>query len=231
MTAVPTNLLLDALSPASRDRILKASRHLQLPVRTGLLEPNEPAQYAYFMTSGIASVVVELEEGGTAEVSLIGREGLVGSLQLLGPALPVSRCFIQMTGSGYRLPFDEMRKIFLDSEEVRQRVLEMVQQQSFTMSQLVACNQLHESEARLARWLLMVQDRVGEDTLHITQEFLAEMLGTQRTTVVMAAGALQRSGLITYRRGKVTILDRESLEQAACDCYNVARNLLCNLYT
>ena len=182
------------------------------------------------MTSGITSVVIELDEGGTAEVTLIGREGMVGGMQLLGPALTPARSFVQMAGTAYRIPFAEMRKIFLESVEVRDRVLEMVQQQSLTISQLAACNKLHETEARMARWLLMVRDRIDEDTITLTQEFLAQMLGTQRTTVVMAAGALQRSGLIEYSRGRITILSRENLIDAACDCYKVVSRLHKNLY-
>ena len=230
MSAPQTNRLLNALSPASRDRILRSAKLVSLPLRTSLIEVGEPISYAYFVTSGIASVVIELAEGGSAEVALIGREGLVGGLQLLGPALSPARCFIQMEATAYRIPYPEMRKIFLESEEVRTRVLEMVQQQSLTISQLAACNKLHETEPRLARWLLMVRDRVQQDTIHLTQEFLAQMLGTQRTTVVMAAGALQRSGLINYSRGKVKILSPEILEEAACDCYKIVHQLYDNLY-
>ena len=135
-----------------------------------------------------------------------------------------------MEGSAYRVPFAEVRKIFLESEEVRSRLLEMVQQQSLTMGQLVACNRLHDTETRLARWLLMVQDRVQEDTFKLTQEFLAQMLGTQRTTVVLAAGAFQRSGLIAYSRGRISILSREDLMEAACDCYKVVHQLYADLY-
>lgn len=230
MSAPQTNLLLDVLSPGSRKRILAASKPISLPLRTSLLEVSKPPEYAYFITSGVASVVVELAEGGTAEVALIGHEGVVGGLQLLGPAPAASHCFMQLAGTGYRLPYAELNRMFRDSEEIRTRLLEHIQHQSLTMSQLVACNRLHEAESRLARWLLMVQDRVQEDILYITQEFLAEMLGTQRTTVVMVAGAFQRSGLISYSRGKVTIHSRENLENAACDCYKVVHQLYSGLY-
>lgn len=225
-----TNRLLDSLSPATRNRILAVGRHVPLPVRETLIEPGEAIRYAYFQTSGITSVVIELMDGGSAEVALIGREGLVGALHLLGPAVSPARCFVQVDGDGYRVPFAEMRVLFLESEEFRGRVLELVQQQILTASQLVACNRLHETEARLARWLLMVQDRVQADTLNLTQEFLAQMLGTQRTTVVMAAGAFQRSGLITYSRGRITILSRELLVEAACDCSKVIHQHYADLY-
>ncbi len=204
---------------------------MSLPVRTVLAEVGEASKYAYFITSGFASIVVEFAEGGVAEVALIGREGVVGGLQLLGPALSPARCFIQMDATAYRIPFSELKRLFLESEEIRTRLLEMVQQQSLTLSQLAACNKLHEAEPRLARWLLMVRDRVEQETLHLTQEFLAQMLGTQRTTVVMVAGSFQRSGLITYSRGKVTILSADDLEEAACDCYRIVRQLYDGLYS
>lgn len=230
MSAPETNKLLEVLSSESRNRILALARQVSLPIRTPLYSSGELAPFVYFMTSGIASVVIELVDGGSAEVALVGREGMVGVMDLLGPARTPARCFIQMEATAYRVPMADMKKIFLDSEEVRARMLELVQQQSLSMSQLAACNKLHESEPRLARWLLMVQDRVESDELNLTQEFLAQMLGTQRTTVVMVAGALQRSGMITYSRGKVTILSRESLENVACDCFGVVQRLYANLY-
>jgi CRP-like cAMP-binding protein len=123
-----------------------------------------------------------------------------------------------------------VQKAFRSSEEVRTRILEFVQEQAFSLEQIAACHRLHEAEERLARWLLTVQDRIGSDVLDLTQEFLAQMLGAQRTTVTMAAGALQRSGLIEYQRGRVKILNRENLEAAACDCYQVTKQLYANLY-
>ena len=230
LTAPQTNLFLQSLSPATREQIISRSKPVDLPLRTVLYEVDKRPQHAYFITSGIASVVIELAEGGTAEVALIGREGLSGTFDLLGPSHSPARCFLQMSGSGFRMPFTELETLFEQLPDLRKRVLEFVQMQSFVMSQLAACNKLHDSESRLARWLLMVQDRVQDDTLNITQEFLAQMLGTRRTTVVMAAGILQKSGLISYSRGKVKILSRENLVPAACDCYNVTLRLLEGLY-
>ena len=230
MPVAQTNLLLDALSPASRERILALAKQVNLPLRESLIEPGAKLEHAYFITSGIASVVVELAEGGTAEVALIGHEGLVGGLDMLGPARTPSRCFIQMEATAYRVPYTALRSLFMESEEIRMRILEMVQQQSMATSQVAACNKLHEAEPRMARWLLMVQDRVEAETLHLTQEFLGQMLGTQRTTVVTIAGALQRRGMIEYKRGKVKVLSRTELENAACECYRVTQRLLKDLY-
>jgi CRP-like cAMP-binding protein len=171
-----------------------------------------------------------MADGGTAEVGLIGREGVVGSFHLLGPAPVITDCFIQLDGEGLRIPMSDLRSAFHSSEEIRERVLEFVQEQALAVSQLAGCQRLHESEERLARWLLMAQDRVDSETLNFTQEFLAMMLGAQRTTVTMVAGALQRSGLIEYHRGKVRIPNRENLEAAACDCYRITKSLYANLY-
>lgn len=200
-------------------------------MRTALYEPEQDPQHAFFITSGIASVVTPMLDGGTAEVEIIGHEGLVGSFHLLGSASVPTSCFIQMSGTGLRMELSELRKAFHTSGEIRSRILELVQLQALTVSQMAGCNRLHEAEARLARWLLMAQDRTQSDVLHLTQQFLAEMLGTQRTTVTTTAGALQRSGFIQYRQGVVRIIDREGLEAAACDCYRIAKQLYSSLYT
>lgn len=224
------NRLLDSLSPESCRQILALAQEVPLPVRTSLQSQEETPRYAYFPTAGAASVVIGLAEGGSAETALVGNEGLTGAISLLGSLGAPTNSFMQLAGSGYRVPFPALRKLFLSSEEIRSRILECIQQQSMTTSQIAACNKLHEAEPRMARWLLMVQDRVHENTLTLTQEFLAQMLGTRRTTVALVAGALQRGGFIEYSRGKVNILSRENLENVACECYPVTQRLLLNLY-
>ncbi len=231
MSALNTNALLRALSPASREQILSHTKEVPLPIRTELQAAQEPPRYIYFLTSGIASVVVALSEGGSAETALIGREGLTSGYALLGKSNSPTECFIQVAGSGYRIEFERARELFLQSEEIRTRILECVQQQALATGQVAACNKLHDAEARLARWLLMVSDRTGEDSFKLTQEFIAQMLGTRRTTVALVAGALQRSGFIEYSRGKVTIRSREHLATAACECYEVTRRLMTEMYT
>jgi CRP-like cAMP-binding protein len=230
MSVQITNLLLSALSAKSRQRLLAHCVDLPLPVRTSLYKADQVPAFAYFITSGMASVVANSTDGGTAEVAVIGNEGIVGILHLLGPAPVSTESFMQLDGTGLRMPLIELRRAFRSSEEIRDRILECVQEQSLSVSQIAGCNRLHESEARLARWLLMAQDRTQSDVLNFTQEFLAMMLGAQRTTVTMVAGGLQRSGLIEYRRGRVKILSRENLEEAACDCYQITKKLHDNLY-
>jgi CRP-like cAMP-binding protein len=195
-----------------------------------LHEQSQMPQYGYFLTSGIASVVVAMPEGGTAEVALVGNEGIIGAMHILGPTPAPAQCFIQMDASALRIKLEDLRTMFLESTELRTRVLEFVQQQSVTMGQIAACNKLHDAESRLARWLLMSRDRANTDTMTMTQEFLADMLGTRRTTVTLVAGSLQRQGLIEYKRGKVTIKSRKALEKVACDCYRVTREALDKLY-
>jgi CRP-like cAMP-binding protein len=224
------NLLLDALSQELRRSVLAVSKPMDLPLRTMLHEQGEMPTYAYFVCSGIASVVVSMPEGGSAEVGLIGREGIVGALHIIGPTPAPAQCFMQMEGTGVRIRLDDLKNLFHTNIEFRQRILEFVQQQAVTLEQIAACNKLHEAEERLARWLLMARDRAGSDTMTMTQEFLADMLGTRRTTVTLVAGSLQRRGLIDYRRAKITIINREGLEQASCDCYRVIKDAMSRLY-
>jgi CRP-like cAMP-binding protein len=135
-----------------------------------------------------------------------------------------------LEGSALRIPLSELRKAFRSSEEIRDRILEFVQEHALGLGQIAGCHRLHGAEERLARWLLMAQDRVQSDYLYFTQEFLAMMLGARRTTVTVVAGTLQESGLIEYRRGHVKILNRENLVSAACECYQVVSALYKNLY-
>jgi CRP-like cAMP-binding protein len=228
--ATTGNLLLDALSQELRDTILTLARPVDLPVRTLLHEQGEVPAHVYFLASGVASLVVTMAEGGSAEVGLIGREGIVGAMQLLGSTPAPAQSFILMEGSAIRIRLDDLRTIFLNSSELRGRILEFVQQQNVTLEQMSACNKLHSAEQRLARWLLMCRDRSGQDTMSMTQEFMADMLGTRRTTVTTVASSLQERGMISYRRGKVTILSHQQLEKAACHCYRVCNDALRNLY-
>lgn len=231
MSSTTSNLLLSALSAEARDFLMSRSVPVKLPLRTPLFDAEQTPSHAYFITSGIASVVVAMRDGDTAEVGVVGNEGLIGGIHLLGPAKVSTSSFIQLEASALKIPLSDLRKAFLSSEEIRTRILEFHQEQFLNVSQIAGCNRLHEAEERLARWLLMVQDRTQSDVLGFTQEFLGMMLGARRTTVTLIAGTLQRAGLIEYSRGRVKIIHREGLEEAACDCYPITRDLLRNLYT
>ncbi len=149
---------------------------------------------------------------------------------VLGTQKPVGDCKMQLNGTGYRLPLNVFQAEFRDTLELRQRVLELVEQQMSLAYQIVACNRLHKAQERFARWLLMVQDRVDSDVLPMTQESLANMLGTRRTTVVEVAGELQRRGAIDYRRGIIRIADRRALERETCECYPLLKERYDRLY-
>lgn len=224
------NALLSALPKAERDRLMPMLEAVPMPVQTPIFDPGKHPRYVHFMTSGIASIVTEMSVGEGVEVGLIGREGMPECLHLLGPETGVSMCFIQVAGSALRMKFDKFQDIFDQNPAIRGGVLRFIQGQALTVGQLAACNRLHGMEERLARWLLMVADRTGDLDFDITQEFLAEMLGARRSTVTLTAGALQRSGLIKYHRGRIQILDREGLEHVACECLGVTQRLLRRMY-
>jgi len=224
-----SNLLIDSLPPAQRKSLLARMEPVALPVGTVLYRTGEQPDFAHFMTSGIASIVTFMANGEGAEVGLIGREGVVEGINLLGSAAPPTTGFIQVEGSALRISYAELQKQLEVPGLLFPRILEFVQCHGFILSQLAACNGLHEIEERLARWLLMVEDRVQSDRFYLTQAFLAEMLGIRRTSVSAAAGNLQKKGLIAYRRGHIQVLKRKGLEAAACECYPIVRDLAAHL--
>ncbi len=225
-----SNLLFASLKSPARKQLTSIFRRVDLPVDTMLYEAGEQPKEAFFIGSGFASQTIDLDDSGSAGVGLVGREGMVGSTALLGPAMLLGRCFMQAEGTGYAAPFPAMQEVFSSSEEIRTRILQFVQCQTTTGAYLAACNKLHETEARLARWLLMVQDRLETDLLPLSQEFLAQLLATRPMTVPIAARALQRSGFIEYSQGQIRILNRAELEAAACECYGHIKRAYDNLY-
>jgi CRP-like cAMP-binding protein len=182
------------------------------------------APYAYFLETGIASVVVTTEAGSTVEVGIIGMDGVVGIPILLGAGTAPGRTFIQIAGSGYRIKAGVLKEEFERSGELRRHIYRYMQGFLVQAAQTAACNRLHNIEERLARWMLACRDRMDTDQLRLTQDFLGQMLGSPRTTVTLAAGLLHRAGMIDYTRGVVTIRDREKLEATACECYAIVRD-------
>ncbi len=230
MTPDPTNLLLEALPPETLAHMLAVTETVLLPVRSLLYEPDVRPRYAYFLTDGIASIVLNTARGQIAEIGIIGREGLVGAIHLLGTHPLQTQCFMQIAGSARRLPMVELEEIFKSSVPMHTGVLEFVQTVAILTGQLAACNALHTIEQRLARWLLVVQDRMQSDGYALTHEFLAEMLVVQRPTLSIVAAALQREGIIHYRHGFLNILKRDRLEAITCDCYAIAQNVFNTMY-
>jgi CRP-like cAMP-binding protein len=224
------SLFLNSLPLEDRKLVLAHCRPVALRLHTVLYEPGETPDHAFLITSGFASIVTSMPDGSTVEVGVVGREGVIGGMHMLGPAAICTHCMMQLEGSALAIPFQRLATLFAQSPTIRGRLLEFVQAQASSLGQLAACHRLHLAEERLARWLLMVQDRVESDLLDLTQEFLADMLGSRRTTVTKAAGVLEQAGAIEFRRGRIRIVDREKLIAAACVCYPVVQSLLTNLY-
>lgn len=224
------NLLLAALSPASRNSLMARLEPVMLPARQILFEPGETPKYSHFITSGITSIVTPISNGASVEIGIFGNEGLVEGFHLLGTVRMPTRCFVCVEATALRMPFKDLQKEFQESVELRNCVLRGVQIYSFILGQLAACNVLHEADQRLARWLLTIRDRMESDTLYMTQECLATVLGLRRTSVTAAAGTLRRKGLIKFSRGHIRIVDPLALKVSACECYATVRDLYLNCY-
>lgn len=214
----------------SRKSLLADALVQTLELKTVLFVEDENPKYAYFPTSGVASVVALTTTGQTSEVGFTGCEGVVGAYHLLGPAKVSLRCFVQIEGDFIRVPFVSLRTAYAESKDVHARILEFIQADCITVSQMAGCNQMHETRQRLARWLLMADDRHGAKTLGVTHEILAEMVAASRSTVTVLSGVMKRRGLISYTRGTLKIVNRPRLEEMACDCYGIAKQLFNDLY-
>ncbi|MFC6645594.1 Crp/Fnr family transcriptional regulator [Granulicella cerasi] len=225
-----SNVLLDSMPEVERKKLLRHLKPMTLSVKTSLYEPDEQPKYIHFLTSGIASIVVTMEDGSTTEVGTVGREGAPQGTHLLGPVPVATRCFMQVAGTGLRMDYRAFEQMFQEDEAIRRPLLAYAQYQTVLLGLVAGCNRLHPVEARLARWLVMVQDRTGDTVLKLTQEFLGQMMGSQRTTVSAVAGELQQRGLIEYVRGQVRVVNRTGLEKAACECYSSTRKILSALY-
>lgn len=177
----------------------------------------------------MASIVVQMQDGGLAEVGMIGDEGMIGVPALLGSPRMTNHCFMQIAGSGLRLDRRVMQAYFDQNAQVRSVLHGFLRTQLIVAEQVTACNRTHVAEARLARWLLTAADKVHSEQVNLTQEFLSEMLCMTRTTVALVAGNLQRSGSIRYTRGRVLICNRSALMEAACECYGVIRETMLSL--
>ena len=218
------NRVLASLPAAEMKRLRPHLSAVTLKMNRTLHDPGQTVDTVYFLEEGICSIVVSMENGSTVEVGITGRDGFVGLPAVLGTSHSPNRSFIQIPGHGFSVNATDLRDLSETSSELRLVLQRVVQGMLVQTAQTAACNRVHELEERLARWLLMCQDRVQSDHLPITQEFLAMMLGTRRTSVTVAAGMLHKAGLIAYARGQVTIQDRERLEHVACECYQIIRN-------
>jgi CRP-like cAMP-binding protein len=197
--------------------------YVSMPNHLVLHEPGRKLEFAYFPNRGLISLVVVMKDGKTAEAGIVGNEGFTGTLAAVGLSRSPLQAVVQITGDGFRVEVGALQNTLESSPRLQSVLSRYAAVQGMQVAQTAACNRLHDIGQRLARWLLMTQDRVDSGSLQITHDFLATMLGTDRPTVSVAAGALQKRKLIEYTRGAVEIVNRKKLENSACECYGVIR--------
>jgi len=198
---------------------------LHLNHHLSLHEPPAKLEYAYFLNNGLASIVVATKGGRDVEAGVVGFEGVVGTALAVGLDKSPLRVVVQIEGSAFKIAARALQDTLASTPDLQMQLSRYAVLQGMQVAQTAACNRLHEAGPRLARWLLMAQDRVDSGTLPITHDFLATMLGTDRPSVSLAAGAMQRIRVIQYNRGSVKILNRKKLETKACECYRMIQQL------
>jgi len=216
------NAILNALSSSSAAVVLERGALLTIALRQQIYDAEEPIDEVYFPLDCVLSVVARMKDGSQIEVGTIGREGMSAFPLLMGAESTANVCYCQVHGNAIRIPADVFRELASSDAGFRQLLDRYLQAYVNMLGQLAACNRLHSINERCSRWLLMTRDRVDADEIPLTQEFLAMMLGTGRSGVAIAAATLQKAGFIKYAHGIIRILDRPGLEEAACECYEVA---------
>ena len=215
------NEILLNLPPKEREMLLPKLEFVRLNTHHVLHEPGDTLKSAYFPNNGLVSILSVFPDGKSVEVGLVGKEGFVGWPLVAGFRTAHTRAIVQIEGSVFRIGSEALVAILLDSPKLERRLQQFAQILAMQVTQIAACNRLHEVNERLARWLLMSADRIGSNSVPLTQELIAQMLGTRRSSVTVAAGTLQKAGLISHTRGDVQIADRQKLEEAACECYGI----------
>jgi len=221
----PANSLLAALPRQDYERMRAELEPVNLIYGEVLSEPGERVRHVYFPGDAHVSLLTVLEKGKALEVCLVGREGMVGISLALGVEDSPVRALVQGSGTALRMKAATFREELASCAPLAREMYRYAYDKLAQARQTAACNRFHQVEARLARWLLMTRDRVRSDHFHLTHEFLADMLGVRRAGVTNAATSLQRNKLISYRRGHISILDREGLAAASCPCYEIVRKL------
>jgi len=217
------NHLLAALPGDVQQRLFGHLECVALPLGKVLYESGDTMRHVYFPTDSIISLLYVMESGASAEISVVGNEGLVGIALFMGGESTPSRAIVQSGGSAYRLPGQRLKDEFNRHGELLVLMLRYTQALITQMSQTAVCNRHHSIDQQLCRWLLLSLDRLPSNQLTMTQELIANMLGVRREGVTEAAGKLQRQGVIEYSRGHITVLDRCKLEQLSCECYAVVK--------
>jgi len=218
------NFLLDALPEDVKQRLFPSLELVKLPLGKVLHESGDTARFAYFPTDSIISLLYVMENGSSAEISVVGNEGLVGIALFMGGASTPSRAVVQSAGWAYRLSGSLLMAEFGRHGEFLFMLLRYTQALLTQMAQTAVCNRHHSIDQQLCRWLLLSLDRLNGESLVMTQELIANMLGVRREGVTDAAGKLQKQGLIEYSRGHIKVLDRPGLEERCCECYGVVKS-------
>src|SRR5579871_6210654 len=217
------NLLLAALTAPERKRIFPQLQLVEMPLGKVLYESGDVLRHVYFPTDSIVSLLYVLADGASAEISVVGNEGLIGIALFMGGETTPSRAIVQSAGHAYRLDGLPFKEEFHRNGSMQLLLLRYTQALITQMAQTAVCNRHHSVDQQLCRWLLLSLDRLSSNQLTMTQELIANMLGVRREGVTEAAGKLQKLGVIEYRRGEITVLDRPRLEQLCCECYGVVK--------
>jgi CRP-like cAMP-binding protein len=215
------NRLLAALPTEEYQRLLPSLESVSLQLKDELYEENEPIEYVYFPTSGMASILVVMADGALIEAGIVGNEGMVGLAVFLGTDKTATRAFYQVVGNAVRMRSDLFRQEIKQDGALTSILQRYTQAYLAMLAQNVGCNSHHPVQERCARWLLLTHDRIGNDQFVLTQEFISEMLGVRRAGVSIAMQTLQKAGFVHYSRGTITIVNRAGLESAACECYGI----------
>ena len=218
-----SNHLLAAFPAAERERLFPQLELEPMPLGKVLYESGDVLRYVYFPTNSIVSLLYVLADGASAEISVVGNEGLIGIALFMGGETTSSRALVQSAGFAYRLSGQELKDEFHRNGEVQVLLLRYTQALITQMAQTAVCNRHHSVDQQLCRWLLLSLDRLPSNELVMTQELIANMLGVRREGVTEAAGKLEKLGVIRYARGRITVLDRPMLEQLCCECYAVVK--------
>ncbi|MGM0431005.1 MAG: Crp/Fnr family transcriptional regulator [Pseudomonadota bacterium] len=217
------NYLLSALPGDVKKRLTPHLELISLPLGKCLYESGGQQKYVYFPTNSIISLVYVMFNGDSAEISVVGNEGILGTSLFMGGGSTPNRAVVQSAGSAYRLPARMLREEFKLHEKLHDLLLRYTQSLMTQMAQTAVCNRHHTIEQQLCRWILLSLDRIPSNVLTMTQELIADMLGVRREGVSVAAGKLQKLGVIEYHRGVVTVIDRDKLETLSCECYEAVK--------
>ena len=218
------NKLLAALPHHVYESLLPHLSPVQLVTGQVVYEPISPILYGYFLNNSLISCMSETEQGASVAVGFVGKEGMIGAAPLIDASLLPYRVIVQIAGSAMRIPSDILKDWFTHNTTLHRAILHFIYALFWQIVQTAVCNRFHLTEQRLARWLLFAQDRLDMDTLPVTQEALAQMLGTDRASITRTARKLREAGLVDYGRGTVTIRDRERLALASCECYRIVKS-------